>query len=209
VVKAGKAPGLLVAFEGLDGCGKSTQLQRLQQRLVAAGVRVRALREPGGTELGEAVREVLLSGGAIGAQAEMLLYMAARAELYERRVLPALAAGETVLLDRSQYSTAAYQGAGLGLPLEDILSLADKAVRGRWPDRVLVLELDPELARTRLPAGKDRIERRDAAYFARVAGGFRALAAREPARVRLLDARGSPEEVAARVAAALADVLPA
>lgn len=206
-MKAAPAAGRLLAFEGLDGCGKSTQLLRLARRLEAAGVRVRALREPGGTELGEAVRDLLLRGGAIGPQAEMLLYMAARAELYERSVLPALAAGETVLLDRSQYSTAAYQGAGLGLPVEDILALADKVVRGRWPDRVLVLDLPPELARARLPAGKDRIERRDADYFARVAAGFRALVAREPARLRLLDARGTPEEVAARVAAALADVV--
>lgn len=204
-----KAAGLLLAFEGLDGCGKSTQLARLERRLAAAGRRVRALREPGGTGLGEAVRGVLLRDGAMGARAEMLLYMAARAELYERVVLPALAAGETVLLDRSQYSTAAYQGAGLGLPVEEILALSDQVVRGRWPDRVLVLELEPAAALARLPAGRDRIERRDEAYFARVAGGFRALAAREPERLRLVDARGTPEEVAARVAAALADVLPA
>ena len=201
--------GLLLAFEGLDGCGKSTQVARLQQRLAAAGARVRTLREPGGTELGEAVRDLLLRGGAITPQAEMLLYMAARAELYERVVLPALAAGETVLLDRSQYSTAAYQGAGLGLPVDGILALAERAVGGRWPERVVLLELDPQAARARLPAGKDRIERREPAYFARVAQGFRELAAREPARFRVVDARGTPDEVAARVGAALADVLPA
>ena len=202
------ARGLLLAFEGLDGCGKSTQIERLHQRLQAAGVRVRALREPGGTELGEAVRDLLLHGGARTPQAEMLLYMAARAELYERVVLPALAAGETVLLDRSQYSTAAYQGAGLGLPVDGILSLAEHAVGGRWPERVVLLDLDPAAARARLPESKDRIESRDAAYFLRVAQGFRALAAREPARFRVVDARGNPDEVAARVAAALADVLP-
>ena len=200
--------GLLLAFEGLDGCGKSTQIARLEQRLRGAGVRVRALREPGGTELGEAVRDLLLRGGHITPQAEMLLYMAARAELYERVVLPALAAGETVLLDRSQYSTAAYQGAGLGLPVDGILALAERAVGGRWPERVVLLDLDPAVARARLPEHKDRIESRDAAYFQRVAQGFRALAAREPARFRVVDARGTPDEVAARVAAALADVLP-
>jgi len=200
--------GLLLAFEGLDGCGKSTQIARLEQNLRAAGAPVRALREPGGTELGEAVRDLLLRGGAITSQAEMLLYMAARAELYERVVLPALAAGETVLLDRSQYSTAAYQGAGLGLPVDAILALADRAVGGRWPERVVLLDMEPQAAAARLPAGKDRIESRDAAYFARVAQGFRALAAREPARFRVVDARGSADEVAARVAAALADVLP-
>ena len=200
---------LLIAFEGLDGCGKGTQLDRLEARLRARGARVRRLREPGGTPLGESVRELLLHGGAMGALPEALLYMAARAELYERVVLPALAAGEAVLLDRSQYSTAAYQGAGLGLPLDDILALADKAVRGRWPDRVVLLDLDPAAAAARLSAGKDRIESRDAAYFARVAQGFRALAAREPRRFRVVDAAGTLEAVAGRVAAALADVLPA
>jgi dTMP kinase len=138
-----------------------------------------------------------------------LLYMAARAEGYERVVLPALAAGEVVLLDRSQYSTVAYQGAGLLLPIEPILALADRVVHGRWPDRVLLFEMDPAAARARLARGKDRIERRDAAYFERVATGFRELAAREPARFVVLDARGTPDEVAARVSAALADVLSA
>lgn len=203
------AAGLLLAFEGLDGCGKGTQLDRLEARLLARGARVRRVREPGGTELGEAVRGLLLHGGAMGALSEALLYMAARAELYERIVLPALAAGETVLLDRSQYSTAAYQGAGLGLPQDEILALADRAVRGRWPDRVVLLDLDPAAAAARLPAGKDRIESRDAAYFARVAQGFRALAAREPRRFVVVDAAGAPEAVAGRVAEALADVLPA
>jgi len=199
--------GLLLAFEGLDGCGKSTQIARLEKRLAAAGRRARIVREPGGTELGEAVRELLLGGGAITPQAEMLLYMAARAEGYERVVLPALAAGEIVLLDRSQYSTAAYQGAGLALPVERILELAGQAVQGRWPDRVLLFELDPAAARARLKGGPDRIERRDAAYFGRVAAGFAELARREPGRFRVVDATGTPEEVAARVDAALADVL--
>jgi dTMP kinase len=137
----------------------------------------------------------------------MLLYMAARAEGYERVVLPALAAGETVLLDRSQYSTVAYQGAGLGVPRETILALADQVVAGRWPDRVLLFDMDPAAARARLVRDHDRIERRDASYFTRVAQAFRELAASEPARFTVLDARGTPEEVAARVDAALADVL--
>jgi dTMP kinase len=199
--------GVLVAFEGLDGCGKSTQVARLAERLASAGRRVRVVREPGGTELGEAVRALLLGGGAVSPTSEMLLYMAARAEGYERVVLPALAAGETVLLDRSQYSTVAYQGAGLGVPRETILALADQVVRGRWPDRVLLFDMDPAAARARLVRDHDRIERRDASYFTRVAQAFRELAASEPARFTVLDARGTPEEVAARVDAALADVL--
>lgn len=200
-------PGLLVAFEGLDGTGKTTQLARLEARLRARHAPVLPLREPGTTRLGEAVRGLLLQGGDISPVAETLLYMAARAELYERIVLPALSAGQIVLLDRSQYSTAAYQGAGLQLPMDDILQLADKVVRGRWPDRVLLFRMDPATARARLPDGKDRIESRDPAYFERVARGFEHLARREPQRFRDVDAQGTPEEVEGRVRAALADVL--
>lgn len=200
-------PGLLVVFEGLDGTGKTTQLARLEARLRARHAPVLPLREPGTTRLGEAVRGLLLQGGDISPAAETLLYMAARAELYEKIVLPALAAGQIVLLDRSQYSTAAYQGAGLQLPMDDILQLADKVVRGRWPDRVLLFHMEPAAALARLPAGKDRIESRDPAYFERVARGFEHLARREPQRFRDVDALGTPEEVEARVRAALADVL--
>lgn len=200
-------PGLLIVFEGLDGTGKTTQLARLERRLRARHAPVLPLREPGTTKLGEAVRSILLQGEEISATAETLLYMAARAELYEKIVLPALSAGQVVLLDRSQYSTAAYQGAGLQLPMDDILQLADKVVRGRWPDRVLLLHMDPAAALGRLPAGKDRIESRDPAYFGRVAQAFEQLARREPQRFRSVDAQGAPDEVEARVRAALADVL--
>ena len=202
---------MFFSFDGLDGVGKSTQMRLFCQWLEEQGREVVVCRDPGSTPLGERVRSLLLDSDdatPISLRSEMLLYMAARAELYERVVLPALAAGETVLLDRSQYSTAAYQGAGLGLPVDGILSLAEHAVGGRWPERVVLLDLDPAASRARLPESKDRIESRDAAYFLRVAQGFRALAAREPARFRVVDARGTQDEVAARVAAALADVLP-
>ncbi|MGQ0552078.1 MAG: dTMP kinase [Planctomycetota bacterium] len=209
---ASSRSGLLIAFEGLDGCGKSTQLERcarwLAGRLATPPLRVR---EPGGTPLGEAVRALLLAEGAITPQAEMLLYMACRAELYERVVLPALARGETVLLDRSHYSTAAYQGAGLGLDLPGILELARLATGGRPPDRVLLFELPAAAAAGRL-AGRaeprrDRIEARDAEYFERVAAGYRALARAEPERFVVLDAQRSPEAIEEAVRKALADVL--
>ncbi|MHC4844598.1 MAG: dTMP kinase, partial [Planctomycetota bacterium] len=175
----------------------------------------RLLREPGGTPLGEAVRELLLAGDAIGARTEMLLYMAARAELYERVVLPALSAGETVLVDRSLYSTAAYQGDGLGLEQEDILAVGRQATAGRLPDRVVLLDIDPAAASARLGGrdaddgggDTDRIESRGGAYFERVAGAYRRLAAEDPARFVVVDADGSPEDVAAAVREALSDVL--
>ena len=204
--------GLLVAFEGLDGCGKGTQIERCAEwlRARAPARTVRVLRERGGTELGERVRELLLHGGPISPRAEMLLYMAARAELYAREVLPALERGEAVLLDRSHYSTAAYQGHGLGLSVEGILDLARAATRDRAPNRVVLLDLEPAQAAARLAAragaGPDRIERRDPDYFRRVAEGFRDLARREPARFRVVPAVGSPDEVAARVKEALDDV---
>lgn len=201
-------PGLLLAFEGVDGCGKSTQIGRMVKWLVAARPErpVTALREPGGTPLGEAVRALLLDGGEITARTETLLYMSARAELYERHVLPALARDEVVLLDRSHYSTAAYQGAGLGVDIERILDLAGWLNEGREPDRVIVLELPESVAMARRgPA--DRIEQRDLAYFARVAEAFRSLATRWPERFVMIDASGSEDTVAARVLEALIDVV--
>jgi dTMP kinase len=207
---AARDSGRLIVFEGIDGCGKTTQ-QRLCAEWLARerpGRSVRALREPGGTPCGEAVRALLLAGAPVGARAEMLLYMAARAELYERLVLPALADGEVVLLDRSQYSTAAYQGAGLGLDQAAILALARDATGGRLPDRVLLFDLPVDVARARCSGrAPDLIERRDGAYFARVAEGYRALARAEPARFTVLDARAAPAAVAQAVQAALSDVL--
>ena len=218
--------GLLLAFEGIDGSGKSTQVQRCAAWLGAAGgaggaagtvgaAAARVVREPGGTPLGEAVRELLLAGGAMSPLSEMLLYMAARAELYSRVVLPALRAGEVVLLDRSHYSTAAYQGAGLGLDHEAILSLARTATGGRLPDRVLLFDIAPELARRRLAsrpgdrAAADRIEQRDASYFERVAASYRAMAAAEPARFVVIDAAAEAGAVEAAVRAALQPLLAA
>jgi dTMP kinase len=227
------ARGRLIAFEGIDGCGKSTQAARCAGWLAerARPRAVKLLREPGGTPCGEAVRAVLLgqapspgasagagarpgaeagaeTGAAIGAQAEMLLYMAARAELYEREVLPALAVDGVVLLDRSHYSTAAYQGAGLHVDQALIRALAAAVTRGRWPDRVLLFDLPVALAQGRRGArAADRIERRGAEYFERVAEGYRALARAEPERFTVIDARPDADTVFAAVQAALADVL--
>lgn len=203
--------GLLVALEGIDGCGKSTQRTTVEALLAERrpGVPLHVFREPGGTALGEDVRGLLLRGAERGPLTELLLYMASRAELYAARVLPALAAGETVLLDRSHYSTAAYQGAGLGEDEAFILDLARHTTRGREPDRILWLDLDPTDAAARRAASgdaQDLIEARGGAYFERVAAAYGRYAAADPGRWRRVDARGTPDEVAARVREALADV---
>lgn len=203
-------PGLLLAFEGVDGCGKGTQIGRLAGWLEqnAPGRRLHVLREPGGTELGERVREVLLHGDGCAPLTEMLLYMASRAELYASRVLPALAAGDVVILDRSHYSTAAYQGAGLGLDEADILDLAARVIRGRHPDRVILLDLPADRARARRAGEQDdRIESRDDAYFASVAEAYRRFARSEPERFVVIDGDASPDDVAAAVRRGLADML--
>jgi dTMP kinase len=206
--------GLLLAFEGIDGCGKSTQAARAVEwlRRTHPDRRTTLLREPGGTPLGEQVRALLLEGEAMGATAEMLLYMAARAELYERIVLPALSTGDVIVLDRSHYSTAAYQGAGLEMDPEPIERLTELVTRGRLPDRVLLFDLPPELAAARLSEREetpsaDRIERRDASYFERVAEAYRALARADPGRFVILDARGGPEQIESAVRQVLVDVL--
>jgi dTMP kinase len=206
--------GLLIAFEGIDGSGKSTQAQRLARDLAAEfpDREVLAVREPGGTPVGEAVRTVLLQGAERGPLAEALLYFAARAELYERVVLPALARGAVVLADRGNHSTAAYQGAGLGLDEDELLTWGQRVVQGRWPDRVVWLRLDPAAALARLPGrggatGQDRIEARGLAYFERVAGAYARFAVAEPVRFVEVDAAEDPDTVAGAVRAVLDDVL--
>ena len=208
-------PGLLIAFEGLDGSGKSTQVRLCAEWLASAPSRAASpplvLREPGGTALGESIRALLLGEAAMGALAETLLYQAARAELYEHVVLPALARGETVLLDRSHYSTWAYQGAGLGVDRGMIEAVTRAVTRGRMPDRVVLLDVPPGLALERLAArGEgapgDRIEQRDERFFARTAEGYRELARSAPERFVVVDGRGSAAEVARAVQRALSDV---
>ncbi|MHC5210094.1 MAG: dTMP kinase [Planctomycetota bacterium] len=205
--------GLLLAFEGVDGCGKSTQWTRCLEWLSARPDMPAPLaaREPGGTPLGESVRELLLEGGSMGPLAETLLYMAARAELYEGVILPALAQGRTVVLDRSHYSTAAYQGGGLAVDGGTIDVLTRVVTGGRLPDRVVLLDLPSAEAAQRLEArlgeAPDRIESRDAAYFERVAAAYRDLARRDPERFVVVDACGTPDDVERRVQEALGDVV--
>lgn len=202
-------PGVLVTFEGGEGSGKSTQLAVLAARLERAGVRVRALREPGGTRAGEAVREILLDPGHAGldATAELLLYEASRAQLVAEVIEPALAAGEVVLLDRFYDSTTAYQGYARGLSLDHVRALNEIATAGCTPDVTLLFDIDPaEGLRRATTTGADRLESEDLSFHRAVRDGFLAIAASEPERLRVIDASGDVETVAERVRVALAGV---
>ncbi len=211
--------GKLITFEGVEGAGKTTRLERAAAYLSEEGVNVVTAREPGGTAVGEQVREILLSreNAAMTPLAELYLYLAARAQLVAEVVAPALAAGTYVLLDRYVHSTLAYQGYGLGVdlggtsPEENLAKLRElcrATVGDAWPDLVIVLDVEPEVGFARL-AGEtpDRIESRDVEFHRRVRDGFLALAAEEPERVVVVDASPPEEEVFAAVKAALASVL--
>jgi dTMP kinase len=203
--------GRLVTVEGLDGAGKTTLVAGLVPALRARGLEVQALREPGGVALAERVRSLVKDGGVrVGARAEALLFAAARAQLVEERVTPALARGTWVVLDRFVDSSLAYQGAGRGLGVEAVRELNAFGVGDVRPDRTLLLRVAPGVGRARLEGrgeGPDRLEGEDAAFFARVAGAYDALARAEPGRVRVVEAGGPPEEVLAAALAALADLV--
>lgn len=202
--------GVFITFEGGEGSGKSTQIRALTRRLEAAGVAVRALREPGGTSAGEAIRAILLDPAHTGLdpRAELLLYEAARAQLVAEVIEPALAAGEVVVCDRFYDSTTAYQGYARGLDLEEIDRLNHAATGGLVPDATVILDIDPEAGLARATVGgADRLEGEDAAFHRAVREGFLAIAATERDRVRVVDAAGTIDEVTARVSHALRDVL--
>lgn len=194
--------GRLIALEGGEHCGKSTQSALLAQRLGAV-----LTREPGGTAVGERIRELLLDAAVAGLdpRAEALLLAAARAQHVAEVVAPALAAGRDVVTDRFSHSTLAYQGHGRGLRVSELRDLSHWAAAGLWPDLVVLLDLPPGVALG--DAGPpDRFESEDAGFHERVAEGFHALAAADPARWRVVDAHGSVEEVAERVWGAVGPV---
>ncbi len=190
---------MFVTFEGLDGSGKSTQAELLRARLEADGLEVVPTREPGGTELGEGVRELVLHGGHVGAWAEALLYVAARAQLVEEVIRPALDRGASVICDRYLDSSVAYQGAGRELGVDRILDLNLAAVGGLLPDRTFLLELDPNEVSSRIRRHFDRLEREGDEFRARTAAGYRELAERFPDRIMVLDATRPAEELAEEV----------
>jgi dTMP kinase len=209
--------GRFVTFEGIEGSGKTTQIERLAQRLTAAGADVVRTREPGGTALGRELRALLLRPAEqpMSPTAELLLYLTDRAQHLTEVVEPALERGAIVLCDRFTDATLAYQGYGRGLGVERIEALHRHAPLDRTPDRTLLFELDVGVALRRatrrneiqeLAATEGRFEQEQLDFHRRVAGGYRALAAAEPGRFRVIDAAGGVEQVERRVWEALRDL---
>ncbi|MBD8478987.1 dTMP kinase [Microbacterium sp. CFBP 8794] len=200
---AAGGPGLFVTFEGGDGAGKTTQASLLEQWVRSGGRDVVRTREPGGTEVGVRIRDIVLHHrGHINARAEALLYAADRAHHVETVVQPAIARGDVVIQDRYLDSSVAYQGAGRVLDADDVRALSLWATDGLLPDLTVLLDLDPTAARARLDADDkpfDRLEAEKNEFHARVRDGFLALARREPERFLVLDATEAPEVLAARV----------
>jgi dTMP kinase len=194
---------MFVTFEGVDGSGKSTQAGLAAALLAEGGREVVATREPGGTPLGERIRDVLLDGPEMTAWAEASLFAAARAELAERVIRPALARGALVVSDRYVDSSLAYQGVARGLGIDRVLEL-NAAVADLMPDRTFVLLVDEPTAAARLGGRPDRIEREGAGFRAAVQQGYHDLAGRFPGRIVLLDGTAPQEEIAERVREQLA-----
>jgi len=173
--------GIYLAFEGIEGTGKSTIVRMLAERLEAAGRRVMVVREPGGTPTGERIREALLHGEDVEPWAEALLFAAQRSQLASEVIRPALAAGAYVLGDRSVYSSLAYQGFARELGIEAVRAVNESGLGGTWPNKVLWLNLDPVEGLQR-QSDPDRIGGEGVGFQHRVAEGFALLAAREPRR---------------------------
>jgi dTMP kinase len=214
----------LITFEGGEGAGKSTQVQLLRRRLEAAGRRVLQLREPGGTPLGEELRQLILNSTNLAPKTELLLFLAARSELVKKVVMPALERGIDVICDRFIDSTAAYQGYGLGLDRELIATLNGAVIEDCVPDVTVLLDIDPEAGLARASEGSAgdgieghwqqglalesadivgetskegrRVGGRDKAFHRKVQKGYQALAKAEPERWLVLDATLPPETLA-------------
>ena len=203
--------GVFVTLEGIDGAGKSTQAARLITALEASGREVVALREPGGTAIGEKIRAILLDpdNAQMSDACELLLYEAARAQLVDEVIRPALSRGATVVCDRYYDSTFAYQAGGRGL--DDVLVSSANALGagGVVPVRTLVFDLDPQVALTRATqGGADRLEAAGVQFQERVRAGYLRLANSEPDRVRLVDADADPDTVYDRATQSLSDLFP-
>lgn len=191
-----------VSLEGIDGSGKSTQARMLAHALRAAGHEVVETREPGGTPLGESLRDLVLhaAGGEVAPTAEIHLFAAARAQLVARVVRPALIRGAWVVCDRFVDSSLAYQGAARGLGIDAVMRANLSAVDGCMPATTCVVDVPPEVAAGRRKgAHDDRIEAEGTAFQAAAAEGYRELARRHPERVHLIDGRGDAETVHAAV----------
>ena len=188
---------MFISLDGIDGAGKSTQIDLLRKHLESKGDRVVCFRDPGSTKLGEAVREILLHREDIplANTSEMLLYMAARAQLVAEQLRPALAEGATVICDRFLLANVVYQGVAGGLDVNDLWSVGKCATGGLSPDATIVLDLDPEIAFKRIQRGPDRLEKRGLAYFRLVRQGFLDQISKVGGRFATVDAGREIEQI--------------
>ena len=198
--------GLFITLEGLDGCGKSTQIERLARALESGGLDVITTREPGGTPVGERVRGLLDSDTSVGiaATTELFLIAGARAQHVVELIKPGVAAGKIVISDRYTDSTVAFQGYGRGLDLSMIDEINEIATGGVWPDLTILFDLDPEVARSRrndrsMSGWMGAVDEEKLEFHTRVREGYLSLAAREANRIRVVEASGSLEETHAKV----------
>jgi dTMP kinase len=198
-------PGFFITFEGSEGCGKSTQIALLSEKLRQAGREPLLIREPGGTPAGESIRHLLQhapEGNNLVPEAELLLFAASRAQLVREKILPALEAGRIVISDRFFDSTTVYQGVARRIPAEDTARINAFAIGDCLPDVTLVLDLDRQTSLARVRDRKrelDRIERESEEFFAAVRQGYLDLAKKNPARVVLLDASSSVEGLSTEI----------
>jgi dTMP kinase len=201
--------GAFIVVEGIDGSGKSTMAGHIANELRRRNRQVLRTREPGGTPLGEKIRAVLLD--AANAEmvpfAELFLFMASRAQLVDEVIRPSLAAGTDVVCDRYYYSTAAYQGAAGKVGIDTVLTVAEKIAKFQKPDLVVLLDLDPGLARSRDGIRNDRVESKGVDYQKKVRAGFLKMAKKDRKRIKVIDASRPPETVFADVLKAVARAL--
>jgi dTMP kinase len=205
-----KLAGRFIAFEGPDGSGKTTQYRRFVAFCREHNITVCEVREPGGTPIGEAIREILLhTKDEMTLRCEMLLYMASRSQLMEERIRPAMARGELVLADRFVSSTLAYQGTAGGVPISEIKAAAEIALQGTFPELVIIFDVDEETAAGRMNpllsarSGPDRIESRGREFHRKVRAGYLQQAKEEPRRHLVIDASVCADDVWAALLAGL------
>ena len=204
--------GLFFAFDGIDGCGKTTQLERAMQRLSAEGRHVVTTREPGGTAIAETIRSVILSTAhvAMVPECELLLYAASRAQHVREKIKPALQSGAIILCDRFDLATYAYQGFGRNISLSLLKTINEAATGGCAPDRTFFFDISVDSAFERLATmekTRDRLETGDRDFFSRVADGYRVLARKDPERIVTFDGEKPIGELAAAVYEKIADLL--
>ncbi|RAL23155.1 dTMP kinase [Thermoflavimicrobium daqui] len=203
--------GLFVSFEGPEGAGKTTQIMLVRNFLQAQGIPCVTYREPGGTRIGDAIREILLNPELteMKPRTEMLLYAASRAQLVEQEILPALTKGYTVLCDRYVDSSIVYQSIGANWELEEVIAVNQIATGNLKPHRTYLLDLPVELSQKRLQARnqRDRMELKDVSFHSRVREGYLSLAKKEPERFRMIKAIGNIEDIGKQIANDLLDLV--